>query len=176
MQALDEHYLGVDIQIGGTDQRKIMVLARENLPKLGYKSRIELMFPLLPGLIGSKMSSSDVNSKIDLFDDEGTIKSKLNSAEMVAGNPNNGVMAFLKNILMVIKQDKNQELIIERPEKYGGNLKYKNYEEIEKDFIEKKIHPLDLKMAIAKEIFNMLKPIQSKRKEIEKLYKEAYGK
>ncbi len=52
MQAVDEQYLEVDVQIGGTDQRKIMVLAREQLHKLGYKQRIELMFPLLPGLIG----------------------------------------------------------------------------------------------------------------------------
>ena len=35
MQAVDEQYLKVDAQLGGTDQRKIMVLARENLPKIG---------------------------------------------------------------------------------------------------------------------------------------------
>ena len=35
MQAVDEQYLNVNVQLGGTDQRKIMVLARENLPKLG---------------------------------------------------------------------------------------------------------------------------------------------
>jgi len=67
MQAMDEEYLKVDCQLGGTDQRKIMVLARENLPKLGYKARIEIMNPLLPGLIGKKMSSSDPNSKINLL-------------------------------------------------------------------------------------------------------------
>ena len=64
MQVMDEEYLGVDVQLGGTDQRKIMVLARENLPKLGYKHRIEVMNPLVPGLIGKKMSASDPQSKI----------------------------------------------------------------------------------------------------------------
>ena len=54
MQALDEQYLNVDIQYGGIDQRKILMLARENLPKIGYKSRIEIMTPLIPGLIGKK--------------------------------------------------------------------------------------------------------------------------
>ena len=43
MQALDEEYLKVDIQYGGLDQRKILMFARENLPKTGYKTRIELM-------------------------------------------------------------------------------------------------------------------------------------
>ena len=48
MQALDEEYLKVDIQFGGMDQRKIMVLARENLPKLDYSPRIEIINPLIP--------------------------------------------------------------------------------------------------------------------------------
>jgi tyrosyl-tRNA synthetase len=39
LQALDEEYLGVDIQFGGVDQRKIFTFAREHLPKLGYKRR-----------------------------------------------------------------------------------------------------------------------------------------
>ncbi|MBT3642853.1 tyrosine--tRNA ligase, partial [archaeon] len=47
MQALDEEYLKVDAQLGGNDQRKIMVFARENLPKLGYNSRIELLNPII---------------------------------------------------------------------------------------------------------------------------------
>src|SRR3990167_9136038 len=65
MQALDEEYLKVDMQFGGTDQRKIFVYARESLPKIHYKPRIELMNYILPGLIGKKMSSSEDATKID---------------------------------------------------------------------------------------------------------------
>jgi len=68
MQALDEEYLGVDVQFAGLDQRKIMVFARENLGKLGYKRRVEVMIPIIPGLVGEKMSASDEKSKIDLLD------------------------------------------------------------------------------------------------------------
>ncbi len=39
LQALDEHYLGVDAQFGGVDQRKIFTFAEEYLPKLGYNKR-----------------------------------------------------------------------------------------------------------------------------------------
>ncbi|MBU0929872.1 MAG: tyrosine--tRNA ligase, partial [Nanoarchaeota archaeon] len=105
MQALDEQYLEADAQLGGTDQRKIMVLARENLPKLLYKPRIEIMNPLVQGLIGKKMSSSDAKSKIDLLDSEDEVKKKLNNAECVSGDPDNGIMAFLKYVIMIIKQD-----------------------------------------------------------------------
>lgn len=174
MQAVDEQYLEVDCQLGGTDQRKIMVLARENLPKIGYKPRIEIMNPLILGLIGKKMSASDEKTKIDLLDDEQIIKKKLKNAECVAGNPDNGIMAFLKYVIMTIKQDKKEKFVVKRDKKYGGDLEYSNYEQIKKDFVAKKIHPLDLKNAVAQEIFDILKPIQKERKVLEKLGKEAY--
>ena len=174
MQAVDEQYLEVDCQLGGTDQRKIMVLARENLPKIGYKSRIEIMNPLIPGLVGKKMSSSDPKSKIDFLDDEKTIIQKVNDADCIAGDPNNGVMAFLKYVIMTIKSDKKENFVIQRDKKFGGDISYSNYEEVEKDFVNKKLHPLDLKNSVAKEIVEILKPIQKERKELEKLQKEAY--
>jgi len=174
MQALDEEYLGVDVQYGGLDQRKIFVLAGEILPKVGYKKRVHVMTPLIPGLIGEKMSSSVKGSKIDLMDSEDEVIKKINSAECVAGNPNNGLMAFLKYVLMTLKSDKKEKFVIKRPENYGGNLVYDFYEEIERDFKEKKLHPLDLKNAVAREINSLLEPMRKNRKELEKLWKAAY--
>lgn len=175
MQAMDEQYLEVDCQLGGTDQRKIMVLARENLPKIGYKRRIEIMNPLIPGLVGKKMSSSDAKTKIDFLDDEEVIRKKVNDADCVAGNPDNGVMAFLRYVIMTIKKDNKQKFVIHRDKKYGGDLEYKTYEEVEKDFVAKKLHPLDLKNAVANEIIEIIKPIQKEKKTLEKLEKEAYN-
>ena len=173
MQAVDEQYLGVDLQMGGTDQRKIMVLARENLPKIGYDRRIELMFPLIPSLIGGKMSSSDEGGKIDVLDDEETVKKKINKADCVEGDPNNGLMAFLKHVIMIMKEDDKEKFKVERPEKFGGNVSYASYEEIEKDFVAKKLHPMDLKIALAGEISKLLGKMD--RKKLEKLVGKAYG-
>jgi len=174
MQAVDEQYLDVDVQMGGSDQRKIMVLARENLPKIGYKPRVELIFPLIPGLIGKKMSASDEKSKIDLLDDEKSVAEKVKNAECAEGDLGNGVIAFLKYILMIIKKDAHQKFIVERLEKYGGNLEYESYEEIEKDFVRKKLHPLDLKNAVSREINLLLKDLRN-NKELLELKKRAYG-
>jgi len=176
MQALDEVYLDADAQLGGTDQRKIMVLARENLSKIGYQPRIEIMNPLIPGLTqGGKMSSSIDDSKIDLIDDEKTIQNKLNKAYCIEGDINNGIFPFLKFILMVIKKDKNETFLVERPMKFGGSLEYSNYEAIEKDFINNKLHPMDLKNSIANEIAKLLAPIREHKSELEKISKEAYS-
>ena len=174
MQSMDEQYLGVDVQYGGVDQRKILMFARENLPKIGYKQRIEVMTPLLPGIVGKKMSASHEKSRIDLLDDEKTIKAKIKSADMVAGNPENFPMAFLKYVIMVIKGDRKEKFVIKRDKKFGGDLEYKNYQNIEKDFTAKKIHPLDLKMAVAEEINKLLKIIQKNKKELEKIANKGY--
>ena len=170
MQSLDEEYLKVDAQFAGMDQRKIMVYAREYLPKIGYKPRVELMIPIIRGLVGEKMSSSIEGTKIDLLDSEDKILSKIRKAEGVAGDPNNGVMALLRYLIFSLKK----EFVIERPEKFGGNKKYNDYESVEKDYIAKKLHPLDLKNAVAKELVYLLEPLR-KNKTLVKLHKIAYS-
>lgn len=172
MQALDEVYLNANVQYGGMDQRKILMFARENLPRIGYDARIEVMNPMIPGLIGKKMSSSEERSKIDLIDDVKTVRNKINKADCVEGNPDNGVVAFLKYVIMVIKQDKGEKFLVERDEKWGGNIEYSNYEEIEKDFVKKELHPQDLKFAIAREISKMLKKVNVDK--LNKLAEKAY--
>lgn len=172
MQALDEEYLGVDVQFGGLDQRKILIFARENLPKIGYNKRIEIMNPMIKGLNNQKMSSSDPKSKIDLTDDEETIKNKINSAYCIEGDPDCGIMEFLKYVIMTIKSDNKEKFVVEREEKFGGNVSYQSYEEIEQDFIKRKLHPADLKNAIVKEIIKLLSRIDKDK--LEKLAKKAY--
>ncbi len=174
MQALDEVYLNADVQIGGTDQRKIFVFARENLPKLGYEKRVEVMFPLVPGLIGEKMSASVEKSKIDLMDDEKTVAEKIKSAYCEEGRLDNGLLPFLKYVIMAIKSDRNESFIIERPEKFGGNVEYKNYDKIEEAFSKRELHPLDLKYAVAREINELLRPMRKNAQLLKKLAKDAY--
>lgn len=175
MQALDEQYLKADVQYGGVDQRKILMYARENLHKVGYKPRVEVMTPILPGLTGKKMSASDPKSKIDLLDDGTTVKNKLKKAYCEEGKVDeNGILAFLKNVIMVINQEKGEKFVVERPEKFGGNVEFSSYKEIEKAFISKKLHPLDLKNGLAAEINKLLEPFRKNKAKLEKIAKEAY--
>ncbi|CAG5092106.1 Similar to yars1: Tyrosine--tRNA ligase [Cotesia congregata] len=98
LQALDEQYLGVDAQFGGVDQRKIFTFAEKYLPKLGYEKRIHLMNPMIPGLAGTKMSSSEEDSKIDLLDNAAAVKKKLKKAFCEPGNiVDNGILSFSKH-------------------------------------------------------------------------------
>ncbi|ORX67918.1 tyrosyl-tRNA synthetase [Linderina pennispora] len=168
MQALDEEYLKVDAQFGG-----------KYLPQLGYKKRIHMMNPMVPGLQGTKMSSSDPDSKIDLLDDAKAVQKKLKKAFCEEGNiENNGVLSFVRYVLFPIShlRDGKAEFVISRPEQYGGNSTYHDFETLQQDFADKKIHPGDLKASVAAALNRVLDPIRETfaSEELQKLVLEAY--
>lgn len=106
MQLLDEEYLSVDAEFGGVDQRKTFALANDTLTKaLGFKTRAHLMNPMVPGLSGGKMSSSDPKSKVDLLDDPATIHKKIAKAYCAPGKiEGNGILAFIQHVLLPYSQ------------------------------------------------------------------------
>lgn len=180
LQALDEEYLGVDAQFGGVDQRKIFVFAEKYLPHLGYKKRSHLMNPMVPGLTGSKMSSSDPDSKIDLLDDAAAVSRKLKKAFCEEGNvTDNGVLSFVKFVLFPLRShnENTPSFVIKRSEKWGGNVTYTDYQSLEDDFRDKKIHPGDLKASVTESINDLLEPVREKWKndpELQNLISQAY--
>lgn len=174
LQTLDEQYMDMDVQYGGIDQRKILTFARENQPRLGYKPRIEVMTPMLPGLQGSKMSASEEKSKIDLLDSAEAAKNKIQNANCPIAVEDNGILAFLKYVIFVHKKDNDEELAIKRSEKFGGNISYDSYEKLEEDYLAKKLHPMDLKNAVAEEVNKLLEPIRQKMKGKEDLIRKAF--
>lgn len=175
LQALDEEYLKCDAQFGGVDQRKIFMFAEKYLPSLGYEKRIHLMNPMVPGLTGVKMSSSEESSKIDILDTAADVKRKIKQAFAEPGKiEGNGILAFAKHVLYPLS--KTGELIIERKEEWGGNMVIKSYEELESIYAEEKLHPGDLKSAVEKTLNRILDPIRARfdTPEMKKFILEAY--
>lgn len=160
LQALDEEYLKVDAQFGGVDQRKIFTFAEKYLPQLGYSKRIHLMNTMVPGLAGGKMSSSEEDSKIDLLDSPANVKKKIKRAFCEPGNiQDNGLLAFVKNVLFSIFKE-GEGFLISRKEEFGGNVTYNNYEDLEKAYASEAIHPGDLKASVESYINRLLDPIR----------------
>jgi len=117
------------------------------------------------------MSSSLKNTKIDLMDDSKTVQKRINKADCVEGDSENGLMDLTKYLIFGIEN----KFIISRPEKYGGDLEYNDYESLEKDFIEKKLHPMDLKLGVTNAINKILVNFRD-NEEIVNLYNLAYPK
>ncbi len=177
LQALDEQYLGVDAQFGGVDQRKLFMFAREFLPKIEYEKRIHLMNYLIPGLTQSgKMSSSEPNSKIDFDETDKEIQRKINKAFCVDGKiEGNGLLAIARFIIFKILEHEKRDFVLNRPEKWGGKIVFKNYEELEVAFVKKELASVDLKQGISDEIIKLINPIRKTLEKNKELVKKAYS-
>merc|ERR1712168_1578672 len=90
------------------------------------------------------------------------VKKKLKKAFCEEGNiTDNGLLSFAKFVIFPIQN----ELIVSRDEKWGGNKEYVSYEELEDDFKCKNLHPGDLKSAVTSAINRLLAPIIEKFKD-----------
>lgn len=176
LQALDEEYLKVDAQFGGVDQRKIFMYAREFLPKLGYMKRAHLMNPLVPGLGESgKMSSSEPNSKIDFTDSDKQIRKKISKAFCQDGVvEGNGLLALLRYVLFMKFEHEGVDFVINRPEKYGGDISFKTYSDVERAFELKELSSIDLKQGVSASLIEFITPLRELIEKNMELAKKAY--
>ncbi len=187
MQVADIFAQEINIPHSGADQRKAHVIARDVAPYLTVKplkrvhnnhtdiyKPIALHHHLILGLqqppqwpipkgkikeviSAMKMSKSKPNTAVFLTDSEENIKAKLMAAFCPAKHTEyNPVLDWAKHIIFKL----NKELTIERPSKFGGKLHFDDYKELEKLFAEGKLHPVDLKNAVADELIEILKPMR----------------
>jgi len=170
MQAVDIHSMDLDIVHSGMDQRKIHMLVREIFPKMKWKVPVAVHQRLIPGLsepsdsasekkVLGKMSKSDPNSGIFIHDSNDEIKSKIKKAWCEEGNSENNPLLEISKHVIYHEFD---EMKIERPEKFGGNVSYYNYSDLESDFAQKKLHPSDLKQSVADYLIKIISPVRDK--------------
>jgi tyrosyl-tRNA synthetase len=177
MQVSDIINQKYEVCLGGMDQRRAHVLAREvaDKLKLGWKP-VGIHTPLLLGLTGasrmdvdkgitaqeltiaSKMSKSKPGDAIFIHDLPKEIMKKMRNAfcpaKQVEGNP---VLGYVRHLLF---SQEDFKFYIKREEKFGGKLKVDSADELDKLFAAGVIHPLDLKQAAAEAIAELLKPVR----------------
>jgi tyrosyl-tRNA synthetase len=133
------------------------MLARDNLPKIDLKPPVFLHLPIIHGLDGDEKMSSSKGNLISIDDPPEVIAKKINSAycpmAVVEGNP---LLEIYRHHIF----PKKARLTINRPEKFGGNLSYNNYINLENDFKSGDIHPADLKTALSTELTDILGPVR----------------
>ena len=184
MQAVDIHSLDVDIAHAGMDQRKIHMLVREIFPKMKWRVPIAVHHKLLPGLskpaetndsqILGKMSKSDPSSGVFIHNTDEEIKKKISKAWCEEANIQNNPLLELARTVILHEFD---EINVERPEKFGGNVSYSDYKQLETDFAKKKLHPGDLKQTVGNYLVKIVSPIRDKlnlSEEIFEIIKKSY--
>ena len=177
MQAVDIHSLDVDIAHAGMDQRKIHMLVREIFPKMKWKVPIAVHHKLLPGLskppesnnsqVLGKMSKSDPNSGIFIHNSDDEIRTKIKKAWCEEGNIENNPLLEISNQIIFHEYD-NMKVV--RPEKFGGNIEYSDYNQLKTDFVEKRLHPTDLKQTVGNYLVEIISPIREKLNLDEELF------
>jgi len=183
MQVADIFSLGVNLPHAGLDQRKAQVIGRDVALKLKInpllnknrnkikpvavhhhlilglgkppvwpvpKDRLQELWSLL------KMSKSKPKTCIFIHDSPEDIRIKIKEAFCPEGETEfNPLLDWVKYLIF---KDKDSKLQIKRPEKFGGNKIYTSYSDLETDFAQKNLHPLDLKLAVAEKIIEILEP------------------
>jgi tyrosyl-tRNA synthetase len=184
MQAADIFLLQANIAQAGMDQRKVHVVARDSAMQIKTNALkdsqgnqikpVAIHTPILLGLqvqdlyIGgesdeiamkSKMSKSRPGSGITIHDSEDKIRETLNKAFAPEGQiENNPVLNWTKYLVFY---SEDSTLTIERPEKWGGNLTFNSYNDLEKAYQDKQLHPQDLKAALAEWLIKKLAPVRN---------------
>jgi len=183
MQVADIYGLKVNLPHGGLDQRKAHVIAIEVWKEFNYKP-IPVHHHLLLGtyindeqrrrmieakksgdrelfeesVIEVKMSKSKPESAIFIHDSAEEIKRKLKKAycppREIQFNP---VMDINKYVVWPYLTRINEHFELVNL-KTGERKIYEDLNQLEKDYVEGKIHPLDLKYAVAEYLIRMLEP------------------
>ena len=177
MQAADIFEMSLDVACAGIDQRKAHVLAREAGEKLRWGKPVALHTPMLMGLAGiqgsdkgsydedpklssviaAKMSKSKPENTILLHDSPEQIEEKLRKAycppKIVEGNP---VIEYYR----LLAFPTNKMVTLDRDQKYGGDMKFSTYKELEEEYKTGKIHPQDLKANMARILADILKGVR----------------
>ena len=199
MQVADIFIQGINMPHAGLDQRKAQVIARDVALKMKVSQlknkkgetikpkavHHHLILGLQKPLIwpvpkdqmqdlwsSMKMSKSIPDSAIFITDSPEEIRRKLNKAfcpeKEIEFNP---VLDWVRSLIF---QDKESKLEIKRSEKFGGNLTYSSYSKISEDFLNGKLHPMDLKNAVAEKIIRILAPAREhfEKPEIKKMKEE----
>ena len=169
MQALDIEYLDVDLAIGGMDQRKVHMLARENLSELGYDSPTSLHTPILADLtegVGKMSSSTGVTVSMENSREE--IEERVNSAYCPPTrdpDPDDEGNERENPVLEVFRYHvfpRFETVVVERPDEYGGDLEYEDYETLADDLGSGELHPADAKSALAEYLDRLIAPGREK--------------
>jgi tyrosyl-tRNA synthetase len=158
MQAADIKHLGCDVAEGGMEQRKVHMIARD-MKEILKHDFVAVHTPLITSFKGpgEKMSKSIPGSGLSVTDSQEEIKKTIKNAycpeKIVQDNP-------ILQVSRLIIFPYTGTIKIKRDKKFGGDVDFKSYEELEKAYAAGKLHPLDLKNSVSEYLEKIISPIR----------------
>ncbi len=148
MQVLDIGVLGVNVAVGSIDQRKVHVLAIENLKKLGYATPVAIHNRvILQGIDGNRKMSKSFGNTIDLDETQDSLEKKIKKTYCAPGETEiNPILSWYRALIFPLS-----EVPLHFAEKVTGT-----YLELESLWRKKEISPQELKAAASKDLGNII--------------------
>ena len=163
MQATDIYALKIDLALGGMDQRHAHMLARDAADRLKISKPVALHTPLLGSLSGpgrmdtdSKMSKSNPSGALLVHDNKEILRKKLSKAYCPQERESNPVLDIWEHLISPI----SDKITIKRSKKFGGNLTFDYYTDLEESYLSGSVHPLDLKNGTATALHELFQPFR----------------
>jgi tyrosyl-tRNA synthetase len=147
MQALDIGFLGVNVAVGGMDQRKIHVLAIENLKKLGYPTPVAIHTQIILGTDGKRKMSKSFQNTIELDESEESLETKIRKTYCAPGDvETNPILDWYEKMIFPLT---DSSIVV-------GEREVKNAQELKTLWLKREISPQELKKAAVRDIGNII--------------------
>ena len=162
MQASDIFELGIDIAIGGMDQRKAHMFMRDVASKWGWKKATCLHTPIISSLKSSgarmesfdhKMSKSDPSGAILIHDTEKQLRKKMQKHAYL--NPEDELSPVYELAEHVVLPEWGEINVTPNP-KFGNPSTWTDLQSFKDAVKSGEIHPLDAKLGVADGIYRGL--------------------
>ena len=155
MQASDIFELGIDIAIGGMDQRKAHMFMRDVASKYGWKKATCLHTPIISSLKSSgsrmesfdhKMSKSDPGGAILIHDEPKQLRKKMQKhAYLNTEDANSPIYELAEHVIL----PEFGEIIVTPNPKFGEPSTWTDLDEFRNAVMNGTLHPLDAKFGVA---------------------------
>jgi tyrosyl-tRNA synthetase len=148
MQVLDIGELGVNVAVGGIDQRKVHVLAIENLKKLGYPTPVAVHSKaIMLGTDGKRKMSKSFGNTINLDETLESLEAKIKKTYLAPGDVTvNPILGWYRALIFPL---------LDRPLSFGSK-ELTTYPELELAWKQNQITPQELKHSTVRDLSEIL--------------------
>lgn len=147
MQALDIGVMGVRVAVGGMAQRKVHVLAIENLKKLGYPTPVAIHTGAIIGTDGKKLMSKTAGNTINLDETQDSLEAKIRKTYCSPGDIEvNPILSWYKTLILPL---------VDGPLTFG-NVAITSYESLKSAWAKKEISPQEFKKSVVRDLSGLL--------------------
>ena len=148
MQVLDIGVLSVNVAVGAIDQRKVHVLAIENLKKLGYPTPVAVHSKvIMQGIDGKRKMSKSFGNTINLDETQDSLEAKIKKAYCAPGEVDiNPILGWYKALIFPV---------LDRPLSFGKH-ELSTFASLEQAWKKNEITPQELKQSAARDLAEIL--------------------